>query len=214
MSISSSSRWEPLERWSPTAFLIAGVVFVIDAAIVATNVIVGAEHLMLFGQAFVGAGWTAALIGLLGLYPRLADRSYWLARIGAASAIIGTVTYAVMAIAALVYYAGIPSGEFGAIVPYYLPGVFIGSILGFVAISIAILRTTVFSRVLSVLFLILPAIVIVNFATGAAGVSTPTTILVVVIALAVVMLAIGYRLQTGSALTGREDAQPARDLQA
>ncbi len=197
----------PLEGWSAPAFLVAGGFFGINAAIVATGIATNSERLiMLLGQTFVGAGWTAAFIGMLGLYPALADRSRWLVRVAAALIAFGVVVFAVMAVASLLYYLGIPNGDFAAVVPLFLPGVVLSSILGVGLLSVASLRTDVHSRTVGLLLLALPLIVVTNILAGVvAGIDSPVGTLVIVIALVLVNVAIGYRLRTEDVPTDRAD---------
>ncbi len=197
----------PLEDWSAPAFLVAGGFFVINAAIVATGIATNSERLiMLLGQAFVGAGWTAAFIGMLGLYPALADRSRWLVRVAAFLIVIGVVIFTVMAVASLLYYLGIPDGEITALLPVFLPGVILSSILGVGLFSVASLRTDVHSRTVGLLLLALPLIVVTNILRGVvAGIESPIATLVIVIALTLVNVAIGYRLRVEGLPTDRAD---------
>lgn len=207
MGTANKQQWRLFEQWSATAFLIGGLLMVIDGALVVANIATGAEHWMLLGQAFVGAAWTAALIGLLGLYPGLADRRKWLSRVGAVLAVIGVVTFAVMAIASLAFYAGIPDGEFTALVPFFLPGVLLGSVLAFLLFGIATLRTGASSRTVGILLLILPLIVLTNFFLGVSGIESAAITLGIVIGDALVMLALGYVLRTETAPV--DHAEPA-----
>lgn len=197
-----------LARWSSTAFLIAALLMFVDAAIVAANIVTGEEGFLVLGQAFVGAAWTGALIGLLGLYPGLADRSRWLSRAGAVFAAVGVVTFAVMAVASLVYYAGIPAGDFDAISVLFIPGVLVGSVLGFITFGVASLRTDAYSRTLGVLLLVPAVLVATNILRFAAGMDAATITLVIVIGDALAMLAIGYALRAGPEPTGRPEAAP------
>jgi hypothetical protein len=53
------------EAWRVPAFLLGGVLFVANAALVAANIASGTQDPALtLGQAFVGAGWTCAFVGL------------------------------------------------------------------------------------------------------------------------------------------------------
>lgn len=197
------------------AFLVAGVIFLADAALLAANVVAGTErYIMTLGQAFVGAGWTAAFIGLLGSYPSLADRSRWLARTGAVFAVIGGITMAVMSAASLGYFTGILSGEPSAVAMFFLPGVFVGIILGFGSLAAATLRTETYSRSLGLLFLVLPVTFLFNLGTGIAGFNPLTKVLGVVCVLALTMLAIGHLFRTGSAWAEREDVGASIDASA
>ncbi|MEF8863945.1 MAG: hypothetical protein V5A40_19680 [Haloarculaceae archaeon] len=70
---SRTNPWqERFEEWRATAFLIAGVVFVADAALLTADIAAGTEP-MAFGQGLIGTAWTAAFLGLLGFYPGLSD---------------------------------------------------------------------------------------------------------------------------------------------
>lgn len=200
--------WRSLEQRRATAFLIGGGILAIDAGIVAAEIAVGVDGWMTLGQVFVGAGWTAAFLGLLGLYPELADRSRWLARAGAVFAVIGAIVFAVMGVASLAYYAGIPDGEIEALVPLFLLGVILGSILGFVSMGVATLRTDVYSRTLGILLFIPPALVFTNLLTGIAGVDSAATTLAIVIGDALAMLAIGYVLRSSPEPTSRIEPAP------
>ncbi len=193
-----SGRWRSLEQWSRTAFVVGGLLMIVDASFVAASIVTATEGFLLVGQAFVGAAWTVALLGLLGLYPGLADRSRWLARAGAVFAIIGVVIFAVMTVTVLVYYAGIPAGEYDAVSVFFIPGVFIGSVLGFVAFGIASLRTTIHSRTLGVLLLVPPILVVTNILRFVAGMEAATITLGIVVGDALAMLAIGYVLRAES----------------
>lgn len=203
-----TTRWESLERWSATAFLVGGLILVLDAALVMANIVTGAEHWLLLGQAFVGAGWAAALIGLLGLYPGLADRNRWLSRAGAVFAVIGVVTFAIMAVAVLVYYAGIPDGEYDAVSWFFLPGVLIGSVLGFASFGVASLRTGVHSRTIGILLLVPPVLVATNVLRFVVGLEAVAITLGIVIGDALAMLAIGYVLRTEPTPTDRAEPAP------
>lgn len=196
--------FESLERWRATAFLLAAAMFLVDAAFLATVVGSGTRPPDL-GQAFIAAGWTAAFVGVLGLYPDLAERRRWLARAGAVFAAVGVVVFAAMAVVVVVFTAGIVDGDFATLVPIFLPGVVFGSVLGFLTFSVASLRSGVHSRAVGVL-LLLPAIsVVVNIATPSAASGRAAITLGIVSGLALTMLAIGYLLRTGKALTGRAE---------
>ena len=131
MSTNDTGLWESLERRRSTAFLIGGLMFAVDAAIVAAVIGPLGEQYMLLGQAFVAAGWTAGFVGLLGVFPGLADRSRRLAQAGAVLVGIGLLVFVSMGIASLAYFSNALSGDLSALVPLLLPGVIIGSVLGF-----------------------------------------------------------------------------------
>lgn len=206
----AKKKWESLERWRSTAFLVGGVIFLVDTAVVAARLVQGTDPQAL-GQAFVGAAWTAAFIGLLGMYPSLADRSRWLTRIGAVFSVIGAVVMAAMAVTSFAYFAGVLGGALGDVVMYFLPGVFLGIVLGFGSFGVATLRTDVYPRSVGVLFLLLPLTFLFNLGTGISGYNPTAKVLGVVVVLTLTMLAIGYLLRTGGAVADREDVEPSSE---
>lgn len=190
--------WAGLERRTATAFGIGGLLMAVDAALVAANIVTGTERFLFLGQGFVGAAWTAALLGLLGLYPRLADRSRWLSRAGAVFAVIGVVTFAAMALSVLVYAVGIPNGDYEAISTLFIPGVLVGSVLGFVTFSLAGLRSAALPRIVGVLLLVPAALVAANIIRFAAGNESVVVTLVIVVGDALAMFALGVVLRNGT----------------
>lgn len=211
MLLISTQRWESLEQYRATAFLVGGGIFAVDTALLIGHIASGTEPAA-FGQALVGASWTAAFVGLLGFYPSLADRGGWLARIGAAFAVVGGVTMAAMAATMLGYATGVLGGEPGGLTMYFLPGVFLGIVLGFGAFAVASLRTTVYAQSVGVLFLLLPVTFLFNIGTGMAGFNPLVKILGVVAVLTLTMLTIGYLLRTGGALADQERTDRASEV--
>lgn len=210
MPLVSTQQWKSLERRSSTAFLVAGVMFVVDAALVGAMIAGVADRLLLVGQAFIAAGWTAGFIGLLGSYSELADRSTWLARAGATFVVIGIVVFVVMGIASLAYFADVLSGDLQTLVPIFLPGVIIGSVLGFLTFGVASLRTEVHSRTVGVLFIVLALFPVVNILSGVAGFERTLTF-AIVIGLALVNFAIGYLLRNEDSSTGDMEVEPSHE---
>lgn len=185
--------------------------FAVDGAVLAYMIAAGTERYLTLGQAFVGVGWTAGFIGLLGFYPTLAHRRRWVSKAGAIAAGIGAVTMAGMAVAALAYYTGLLAGTLEDVAMYFLPGVFIGIIIGFGVFGVASLATTVYARSIGLLFLLLPVTFLFNLGTGIAGFNPLPKILGVVIVLTLTMLAIGYLLRTGDAMADHPSSETPRD---
>lgn len=203
MAFVTTQLWTSLERWRTAAFLIGGGLFVVDAALLVMDITSGTEPAA-FGQALVGASWTAAFVGLLGFYPSLVEGSRRLVRAGAVFAVVGGLTMAGMAATMLGYATGVLGGGPSGVSIYFLPGVFLGIVLGFGLFGAASLRTEVYSRNVSFLFLLLPLAFLFNLGTGMAGFNPLLKVLGVVCVLALTMLSIGYLLRTGRALTDRE----------
>lgn len=200
--------WNLLEQNSSTAFLLAGLMFIVAATTVVAVLGTNTERSVLMGgQAFIAAGWTAALIGLLGLYPGLVNRSRRLAQASAVFAVIGVVTFAVMAIGSLVYFTGILRGDPSTFMPFLLPGVFIGSLFAFVSFSIASLRTDAYSRKVGI-FLLIPSIIFIGNVSSS---SSPNVLLFIDGGLALAMLAIGYLLRMETSLPDHEEERSLSD---
>jgi hypothetical protein len=164
----------------------------------AANISIGAEDYLLTGQVFVGTGWAVALLGLLGLYPALSDRSRWLSLAGAICAVIGIVTFGVNAFVAFVDVSGLVAGLYEPIGAFFIPGVIIGTILGFVAFSMASFRTKVHSVAFGILLLVLAILEVVNILRIFGGYTSETVTLGFVIVTALSLLVIGYYLRNWS----------------
>jgi len=187
---------------SPTFFLIAGGLFLINAVIVVSGITTGSERMTtLLGETFNAAAWAIALVGLLGLYPGVADRSRWLSRIGAICATIGVVVFTILSGLSLAFYVRIVEGSIQNLVPLILPGVILGGVLSFLLFGIATLRTEVYPRVIGSLLLLPPLIVVANIFGGATGLDSQYFLLGIVSSLLVVSLVIGFRLRSLSPLT-------------
>lgn len=196
--VAESGRWSALERWRSTALLIGGLLLVADAAWLAGNIAMGGGDYLTTGQFFVGAGWTAALLGLLGIYPSLAERSRWLSRAAAACTGIGVLTFGVMAVTVAADIVGVLPFAYDSIGSAFIPGVLIGSVLGFILFSVAVLRTEVYSQSFGVLLLAPPILVLGNILRFVLGNTSEMVTLGVVIADALVILMIGYYLRSQS----------------
>lgn len=200
-----------LEAWIGIVFLVGGVMFVASAAITVVDIVAGAEQLRLqLGQATVGFGWIAGLVGLLGLYPGLADRNPWLIRVGAVFVAIGLVGYLILTIGVLAIFAGLPEGDLDPLLPVFLPLMLAGSVLTFPLFGVASLRSDVHSRTVGLLLLCPTLLFAVNVLTPTTP--TPASLaLVLVSGLALVHLAIGYLLQTGRGMVVRDELGSSQD---
>lgn len=198
--------WATLERHRSTAFLVAGLMFVADAAIVGYTMTTAGEALMLLGQAFIAAGWTAGFVGLLGVYPGLADRSRRLARVGLGCIALGIVVFVVMGIASVAYFSELVRGDLSALVPLFLPGVIVGSVIGFSIFGAATLRTGAHARPVGGLFVVLALFPVVNIGSGIAGFRSMAGTLAIVVGLALVNLTVGYLLRTEDGTAGHVEA--------
>ncbi len=192
-------QWESLERRSPTLFLAAGALLVGYAALTGLVAATGVAETPVenvLGPAGLGLG----LLGLLGLYPGLVDRSPRLARVGAACAGLGAASFAVITAQGVAVLAGVE--------PPGLPGVLllliaVGMIPGYLSIGVATRRVAGGGRPVGLLLLI-PGVVFAAmlsqpFVYGALGILSEATMawsnFGISSAQAVAHLAIGYALR-------------------
>lgn len=197
MSRSGILPWETFERWCVKLVFLGAVLLAGAAVIVFYDVVQGTELRLPLGQVFVGSGWAIVLLGLLGLYPRLADRRPWLARVSAFFAGVGVYGYAVMAVIFAAGVAGLPESIAASYEPVFFPAVLAGTFLAFPLFAVAGLLTGAYSRGTSILLGAPPVIFVVNVLTGPSAES----IFGVVVALIVVFGMIGYQLQRGGVTT-------------
>lgn len=209
----STNHWGRIERWKGLAFMLGGLIFVVDTALVALHLFAGTEPGPL-GQGFVGAAWTASFVGLLGLYPRVAERTRRLAQAAAVFAVIGVVVMAAMAAISFAYALGVLGGDPGQYAMYFLPGVFLGVVFGFGLFAVACLRTGAYPGRVAGLLLVLPLTFLFNIGSNVAGFASLGTILAVVAVLAVTKLAIGFLLHSRIGVADTEVTETAGDSTA
>ena len=198
--------WNLLQKWSATAFLIAGVVLVVYAALLGYQAFIDSSvNFHASEAAVVGpAGFAVGFIGLLGLYPTLADRSPKLARAGAVFAALAVAGWFMIAVDGLANLAGINWPTWLAAVA--ILGI-LGMFLGYAAFGVASLRTDAHSRTLGLLLLaptILFGVLIVGQAiTGGTAIGAA----LISSGLALSHLGIGYVLRTEDVPTEREEVE-------
>lgn len=206
------------ETASSTPFYIAGTMFAVAAALGVASIVtdsLGAE--LVVGEVFIAAGWIAGLVGLLGFYPALADRSRWLSRAGAAFSIVGIVAFVVLAAASLFAFftgAAVERGVSVAGLPlvYLVPGIILAPILAFASYSAAALRTGRYPRTVGILLVVPSLIVFVNVATPPTVAGREFITLGIKLGLTLVMLTLGYVLGTAGSST--DHAESAADTTA
>lgn len=192
--------WETLERWSATAFLVAGGVMVVFWALVALEVFadVSSPQALLAMPALV-----ATTVGLLGLYPELADRAPRLSRAGVGLLAVATVGLVVIFVWVLVGRV-LPAA--GVEMSSQPPGVVIASTVGAYVLTVllfgvASLRTAVPSRTVGLLLLALVGAFTIPLVAGVVWGSYPGEWMAVVVSglQAGAIVAIGYTLRNGGA---------------
>lgn len=196
---------EPLERRTGTLFLIAGAMFSVFAAMW------GVEAFMnrpapknIFGP----AGFVFAFLGMLGLYPALADRSRRLARLGAVVVIVGTVGAAGNSLSYIGWWvlpAVVPDPNTVALVGAMVGGMLLGQFLGYTSFGVASLRAGVHSRAVGLLLVAVPTVLVVMIATVAIGYDSAGSATVLGSVQALVHFAIGFTLRTGGIPTDQTE---------
>lgn len=210
MASGDESTLHTLERWSPTLFLISGVLLIVYAT---------AQGLWAFTDVMpknhgFEIGYTLGFLGLLGLYPRVARRSPLLARVGALAAASGVLAIAYVSLNDYVHITGLMEGD--------LPGwqllrmtPLIGFIIGYLAFGIASLRSHVYSLRLGLLLLLPGVITILMLAsilTGHPILSRFQTVFVVSAGEAMAHVAIGTTLRSEAG--GTEEADPGPESES
>jgi hypothetical protein len=191
-----------LERRTGTLFLVAGVMFIAFAAMWGVEAFMNrSAPKNIFGP----AGFAFAFLGMLGLYPSLADRSRRLAGLGAIVAIIGAVGAAANSLTYIGWWvlpAVVPNPDTVAVVGAMVGGMLLGQFLGYTSFGVASLRAGVHSRSVGLLLVAVPTVLVVMIATVAVGFAGAGSATVLGSVQALIHLAIGYTLRTGGLSTG------------
>ncbi len=201
--------WGVLERRRSALFLISGCILVLYAI---SNGLWAFTGLMPEGHG-LEIGYTLGFLGLLGLYPTLADDSPWLARVGAVAAGCGVVAILYVSANDFVHLAGITSANLpGWRVLRLLP--LIGFIFGYLPLGMASLRSGAHPRSVGLL-LLLPGVItilmLVSIVTGHPLLDRFQTVFVVSAGEAMAHLAIGTTLRTDASPTDDMDPSTGSD---
>jgi hypothetical protein len=161
---------------------------------------------------FGPTGHLVALVGLLGLYPALADRTPTVARVAGAIAAVALGSWALVVATRFFAVLGVISSLSDVLPDAVFMPVFISTILTYVLFSAIILRGDDSSQVVGLL-LLAPGVLILVALVGSAIVDVGAReALVISGGLALSMLALGYTLRTGDRST--DHAVPAGDVAA
>lgn len=189
-------RWASLERWSPTLFLIGGGLIVGHAAVRGIDEFTSmAPPPDVFGP----VGYLLALVGMLGLYPALVDRTPTVVRVGAVVAVVPLVGWTAISIATLAEAVGILDTPIAALFgPFFLLHM-LTLILAYLLFGVASLRSGVHPRPVGLL-LLAPPVSLVTILVGAAVLGESTIGAFVIGSLqAAVHLSIGGLLRAADA---------------
>jgi hypothetical protein len=201
--------WPPLENRSSEAFLVAGTLLLASPAHLGIE-LVGAFSLTSWVVAlFVFPGLFAALVGVSGLYPQLADQS---PRLALTAGVITTSTGA-MLVGLLGWILGasllnaVSTLSLGMPPDIAFVTLSVSMTLSFLSFGIASLRSAAPSRAVGLLLLSFatPWILAVA-ATLVYGSTFPEWLLLLIYGpVPLIMLATGYTLRTPSTLTAEDD---------
>lgn len=206
----ATAQWGALEEWSSTAFLVGGILWLIDTGLLGLELFIGVSILGTPGMVnplLYLSGLVAAIVGLLGFYPALAS---WMPRLARVSA--GLVSIAGIAILVLLMW--FVTSDFlnqpdPPVVLLLLSLLVV--VLGFILFGFASIRTNVPSRTVGLLVLAIPAILFVLIVgTAVSGGDAPDWASPAIGGvMSVLLLAIGYQLRSESATPDREKAESA-----
>lgn len=199
-----------LERWSPTLFLVSGAILVVYAMLHGLEAFLDIEYPMVRDGILRPVGYIIGFVALLGLYPRLADRSPKLARVGAVFTALGAVGWFVSGIIGssrgLAAHLGFDPpawlGVFGLLI-------MLGFLVGFPSFGIACLRTEAYPRIVGLILLAPIIVMAVNVGVVAGDILDLAIGRTVVSAGdALIILAVGFALETEAVPVGRAEPGP------
>lgn len=200
--------WKPLEHWTHTMFLAAGVLFVGHAAVRAVEAFTSVPPPV---DVFGPTGYVAAILGLFGLYPVLVESTPTTTRVAAGIASIVAPAWVVISGWSFGEAAGLLPPQTAIVPEAFFIGVILSTLLMYLLFGIASLRAQTFTRTFSLLilspvalFLLLIVFGVVLAVNGRAGA------VLIGGGLAIVHGAIGGMLLTGSTQTDR--LEPAGDM--
>lgn len=195
-------RWESVARWGATAFLAAGGLLLLTALLMVVSALTSTAWEMLPGiTGFIGLIFL--YVGVLGLYPRVADQTPRLAGTGVALIALPLVTIFVLLVwgtlGHVLSIVPVPIVVIPAIGAVFV-ATFLLFTLGTTVFGVASLRSRRLPRAVSLLLFALAGTWVVTFgASSMYGARFPAWFDALTFGvMAVVTLTIGYRLRTGS----------------
>lgn len=196
-----TNRWGSFEKWSAVAFLVAGVLVSVATVALGLVLVTDRSQGMITGLPLM-VGLLISYIGILGLYPRLANRARRAARAG-----VLLLLAPVVSLIAFLGYEFAVGGEPPFVGPLFLT-VFVGFALGIVLFGTTSYRTEVPSRNVGLALLVfaIPWFLLIGSMSvyggeGPAWLDFANTGL-----MAVALLAVGYFLWIEPPATNREES--------
>lgn len=197
----SAQHWKRLETRSGTLFLAAGALLIVYAGL---HGIEAATDMVLEPNPFE-FGYVVGFLGLLGLYPAVADKSPRLARVGAGAAVLGMIGLSALTVWHLAELSGVVEPAQPAWFGVFILFALTGFVVGYLAIGGASLRTDGHPRLLG-LFLLAPGIlVVVMIVQILMGWTSQQQAFVISAGAAMAHLAIGATLHTKATQPTRQE---------
>ncbi|MWG33950.1 hypothetical protein [Halomarina oriensis] len=208
MTEASTRRWQSLERWSPTMYLLAGGLLVGYAAL--NGLAAFSDIIFVPVEDVVGpAGFVFGFLGALGLSRRLAERRSKLACVGIICVSLGAVGFSVILLQGLAVVVGMASTSDPGVSLFLVT---VGMVPGYLLLGAACLRATVYPRIVGLL-LVVPAVAYTTMLLGAIlfvqfGLSSESTLAMSAFAIssaqAVAHVGLGYTLRATASPDERE----------
>lgn len=196
------TRLDVLEERSPSLFLVGGAVLVFYGA---CNGIEAFTDVAVPANIFE-SGYVFAFLGLLGLYPTLADEGHRLARAGAGAATVGLVGVSLVSLRSFGHLAGLVS-EYPAGWSAIILLVLVGFIGGYLALGLVALRSEAYSTTVGLVLTAPGVIVVLMLLHIAAGLDSSASVFVVSSGQAMAHLAIGETLRRQSSRPEEESTE-------
>lgn len=193
MASTSTDRWGALEKWSATAFLLAGVLVSFGAVAMALVLTTDMSQGLMTGLPTM-IGLLISYLGMLGLYPRLATRHR-----RAALAAVGLLLFPVVGIAFWLGHA-LVIGEEPSYADLLVGVVFGGFLIGIALYGVTSYRTQVPSRRagLALLAFVIPWAVLLGSGIVYGGAAPEWLDFVTTGVMGILLLIIGYLTWTES----------------
>lgn len=216
MSETITVPWKSVEKWDSVAFGVAGMSWLVLMAIVALPMASGASTPAWLIPLFLVTGLLASYLGLLGIYPHIKEVAPRMSLAGVGAVVIA----AALVVFAVSYTVVTGTVDEGPPFPVF-PLMLVSTILGFLLIGTASVRTDNPTRWTGILVLV-PAVawfgdivfIIASRALGVreiAGVSLQVLPMVGVVLASLALVALGYHLQTQSQSRMTDQPESAPD---
>lgn len=186
-------KWDSIERWSPSVFLIGGGLLVGHATLLGMDAF---SSLHTPPDMFGPTGHLVALFGLFGLYSELKGRSPMVTRIAGGVALVGIVSWAALAVIRALTVLNFVSSVSDVLPSAFFGLIFVSTILTYVLFAIATYRADREARLICGLLLTPAALLALALVGSALADVSAGAGFLVGFGLAVSVLALGYGLPT------------------